>query len=111
MSLTEDAIDALRRAQTGPEDCVGGCGNAATYRRACGHYYCEVCTDLCDPITHRFSPSQNRWVECREDEGDIHHVNITVSGDNHEEVEAVNTAIEQMMSERYETIKVERVRH
>lgn len=80
------------------------CDQPATYRRACGHFYCERCPDLCDPITHRFAPITNSWVPCEEEEGEVYNVTVTVEGDDRE-VEVVTAAIDQMMREKFLAFK------
>lgn len=85
------------------------CGVQATYLRACGHYYCEVCTDLCDPITHRFDRNTGEWTPCDESKQEMAHVNITVAGEDPDEVAAVDAAISRMMHEKFEVISQEYV--
>ena len=85
------------------------CAEPATYRRACGHFYCETCPDLCDPITHRFNTRDGFWEECSEEAGEVYHVNIIVEGTNEDEVEAVSAAIDQMMHDQFEAFLSETV--
>ena len=85
----------------------GNCDQEATYGLACGHFYCETCSNFCYPITQRFDKKTGCWIECREEEGEVSHVNITVEGVDSREVEAVEKAIGQMMHEKFESFRSE----